>query len=78
MRNNYRIEIWRYHICVDKKTFTNRKKSKKWLKERGYDLLYDWGGCMIYIYVNNVRYNRPYGYFFEEKLEELLWTNKVN
>ena len=55
MKNTYRLERWRYHICRETQVFTNKAKAKKWLKESGWWLEYDWGECMIYVYVNNYR-----------------------
>lgn len=52
-KNIYKIERWRYHICVETQTFSNKKKAQKWLKESGWWIQFDYGECMIYIYKNN-------------------------
>ena len=55
MKNTYRLERWRYHCCVEAITFTNKKKAQKWLKNSGWWIEYNYGECMIYIYINNKR-----------------------
>lgn len=55
MRNTYRIEIWRYHVIRDQKTFTNKKDAKKWIRDEGYQLMSDYGECFICVYVNDRR-----------------------
>ena len=55
MKNIYRLEMWRYHSCRETMVFTNKKKAQKWLKESGWWWLFDYGECMIYVYVNNIR-----------------------
>ena len=55
MKNTYRLEMWRYHSCCKTMTFTNKAKGKKWLKESGWWTMYDYGECMIYVYVNGTK-----------------------
>ena len=55
MKNTYRLEMWRYHLCCERVEFTNKTKAKKWLNESGWWELYNYGECMIYIYINGVK-----------------------
>lgn len=55
MKNTYRLEMWRYHMCREKMIFTNKAKAQKWLKESGWWEMYDYGECMIYVYINDIK-----------------------
>lgn len=57
MKKTYKLEMWKYHVCCETMIFTNKAKAKKWLNESGWWELYDDGGCMIYVYINNKRLN---------------------
>ena len=57
MKNTYRLEMWRYHCCVERVNFANKNKAQKWLKNSGWWGCYDYGECMIYVYVNGVKLN---------------------
>lgn len=57
MKNIYKIEYWQCHYCKQTKTFTNKRKAQKWLKESYWWLDYDAGNCMIYIYKNGIKIN---------------------
>lgn len=52
MKNQYEIQIWEHHCCIEKKLFTNKAKAKKWIKDSGYEIASDDGRCFIQPIVN--------------------------
>ena len=57
MTNIYKIEVWVRHSKKATKTFTNKQKAKKWLKDSGWKMVNDYGECCYYVYVNDKRLN---------------------
>lgn len=45
--------MWRYHSCWERMIFTNKRKAQKWIKQSGWWLMYDYGECMIYVFIND-------------------------
>ena len=50
----YKIEIWKYHKCIDEYESNDIDKIRKWFREN-YGYTYVNGGCCYYIYKNNKR-----------------------
>ena len=54
-RKTVRVSIWRYHFEVDCFVTNSVVKARHWIVDNGYDYMYDYGDCMIYVFINDVR-----------------------
>lgn len=61
----WEVEVWRYHKKIDEKKSKNKKEIQKWIKDQGYNEMYDDNECMIYIKINGIQIT--YWAFMENK-----------
>lgn len=50
----YIVQIWQFHKIIDSFKTNDVKEADNFIKSKGYALLYDYGGCMIYVYKNEI------------------------